>query len=543
VVEEAAVELRSAFPHRGTARGTRACVAADHPLAVSAGLLALAEGGTAADAAVAMGAVMAVVQPHYSHLGGDAFALTHDGATRRIEALNSSGPAPLGLDIDEYRRIGDVPDTGPLAVTVPGCVDGWGKLHARAGRLPWKRLLEPASTLAREGFPASRGLARAMGEGRRRLYPADYFKRTFGAVAGDGGQRVVQPELARTLEALAEGGPGAFYEGELRDACIAHLNGRGARFSEEDWRPPGEWREAISAPFAGHLVYTQPPVSQGFVLPLALRVYERLLGRAPGRFADPLLQYSAVLRAFEARVRRAGEGFDPSALLSGESIEALAAESLRVAETPEVPARGDTTYILAIDAEGNAVSLIQSVFAPWGSGVVVPGTGILLNNRMRGFNLRPGHPNELAPGRRPMHTLHSYMATEQPADLLPLARKLGEAAPPPPLRLVGGTPGAHRQVQTNLQVLDTVLRHGADLQDALDAPRWSIAGGGPGGPGVEVETRTPDVLGGTFRSAGLAVQAFAGWDGRMGRAYIARTRLGWVEAAADLRGDGHVAVL
>jgi gamma-glutamyltranspeptidase/glutathione hydrolase len=348
------------------------------------------------------------------------------------------------------------------------------------------------------------------------------------------------------LESLAAGGVDAFYEGDIARACIGQLNGRGARFTPDDWAPSAEWVAPVSAPFAGAMVHTQPPVSQGFVLPLALRIFEGLLDRAEGRFAEPVLQYVAVVRAFEARVRDAGDptatAFDVGRLFNQTSVDYMVEESLLVQMTP-ASVGGDTTYVLAVDGEGNAVSLIQSVFAPWGSGVVVSGTGILLNNRMCGFSLRPGHPNEIAPRKRPMHTLHSFIATDSPAELVPLASKLGRTPEPGELQFVGGTPGAHRQVQTNLQILDAVLRNGADLQDALDAPRWSVAGGGPRGPGVEVEARDPDVLGDTFRGAGLAVESFAGWDGRMGRAYLASVGRRRVEAAGDLRGEGQALVI
>ncbi len=514
-------------------RGARACVAADHPLAVSAGLAVMAEGATAADAAVAMGAVMTVVQPQYSHLGGDLFALNYDAPTGQVRGLNSSGPAPAALDVEEYRALGAIPQHGPLAVTVPGWVDGWWKLHQEAGRLPWKRLLEPAIGLAREGFPASRGLARAIPEGRAKVYPADFFKRTFGAVGAEGGQGVVQPELARTLDTIAAGGAEPFYTGEIRAACLSALNGRGGCFAVQDWKPPGTWAEPVSTAFAGHLVHTQPPVSQGFALLLALRRYQQLLGDRAA--AESVSQYRAVARAFALRHRHAGDpaftGFDAARLLAGDTSEAAPVGAL--------PTDGDTTYLLAIDAEGNAVSLIQSLFAPWGSGVAVPELGIFMNNRLWGFDLRPGSPNELAPGKRPIHTLHSYLVTEEMPGPTQFQVSAGARPVPPALRLVGGTPGAHRQVSTNLQVLDHVLRRGSDVQDALDAPRWAL---GPDGT-VEVETREPDHLGDEFRAAGVDVTSFDGWDGRMGRAYVARTRPGMVEAAGDLRGEGGVAVL
>jgi gamma-glutamyltranspeptidase/glutathione hydrolase len=504
-------------------------VACDHPLAAAAGLAALREGGSAADACIAMAAAMVVVQPQYSHLGGDAFALCWDQATRKVLALNSSGPAPRGVDIEAYRRMGAIPLDGPLAVTVPGCVDGWWQLHRRFGRLPFKHLLQAAVELAREGFPASRGLARAVRAGQQRIYPTDFARQVFGRVAGDGGQAVMQPALARTLAAIADGGAPAFYEGEVGEACLRALNGRGGAFSAEDWQGPARWETPLAVPFAGVRVYTQPPPSRGLVLMLALREYERM---APGELSPPAA-FVATQHAFSVVNSQAGDpdstGFDAAGLLGRRTAAATAAGG----------SDGDTTYMLAIDGEGNGVSFIQSVFSQWGSGVFVPETGVLMNNRMRGFVLEPGHPNELAPAKRPMHTLHSYLATVgQESDAL-LAT--GGADSAESLVIVGGTPGADRQPQTNLQVLEGLVREHLDPQDALDRARWSTSPGDPGA--VEVETRPGGSLGPSFAAAGLRVIEEAGWHGKFGRAFAAVVGGAGVAIGADLRGEGAALVL
>ena len=507
-------------PGRGALRGSRTCVIADHPLAAAAGQRALLDGGSAADAAVAMAAVLTVAQPYMSHLGGDSFAMVYDAASGAVEALNSSGPAPASANPDEYRRLGGIPDTGALAVTVPGCVAGWGALHERHGRLPWARVLEDAERIAREGFPASRALVRAVGVGRERVYPAGAFKATFGHVFGDGGQLLLQPELAGTFRALAEGGAGSFYEGEVAEECLATLNGLGAAFTPDDWRAPAEWATPLSVGFGGVLVHTQPPPSRGLVTMLALR----RLARSEGGIGT---QVEALREAFAAVDREAGDprvtGFDAAALLRGGAAPARAGAGSG--------GDGDTTALVAIDGEGNAVSLIQSVFSAWGSGVLSASTGVVFNNRMRGFSLDEGHPNELAGGKRPMHTLHNYIVTSPPD--LPLA---GEASGPRDGELVavGGTPGAHRQPQTNVQVLDAVLRQGADPQDALDAPRWALDTDGS----LYAEARTPDTLGEALRAQGLAFETLAAWDGWTGRACLALVTGQGIAAAHDLRGEG-----
>ncbi len=507
-------------PRRGALRGARTCVIADHPLAAAAGQRALLDGGSAADAAVAMAAVLTVAQPYMSHLGGDSFAMVYDAASGAVEALNSSGPAPASANADQYRTLGGIPDTGALAVTVPGCVAGWGALHERHGKLPWPRVLEDAERIAREGFPASRALVRAVGVGRERVYPAGAFKTTFGHVSGDGGQLVLQPELAGTFRALAEGGAAAFYEGEIADECLATLNGLGAAFTADDWLAPAEWAAPLAVDFGGVRVHTQPPPSRGLVTMLALR----RLSRAEGRIGA---QVEALREAFAAVDGEAGDPrvteFDAAAFLRGGGAPVRAGTG--------GGGDGDTTALVAIDGEGNAVSLIQSVFSAWGSGVLSASTGVVFNNRMRGFSLEEGHPNELAGGKRPMHTLHSYIVTSPPD--LPLA---GEPSGPRDGELVavGGTPGAHRQPQTNVQVLDAVLRQGADPQDALDAPRWALDTDGS----LYAEARTPDSLGEALGAEGLAFAPLAAWDGWTGRACLAVLTGQGIAAAHDLRGEG-----
>lgn len=512
------VHMSSNTPQRGSQFGSGTCVAADHPLAAMAGQSVLAEGGTAIDAAVAMAAIMVVVQPQYSHVGGDLFAVVYEGDTKNVTALNSSGPAPLSADPDDYRDEG-IPVLGARAVTVPGCVDGWWQLHQRYGRVDWERVMRPAVEFASGGFRASRGLGRAIPAGAAKCAPTDYFAQTFGHVGDAGGERVVQLELGATLSTIAKQGRDGFYQGPVAERCLQALDDGGAGFPEEDWQPPGEWVTPLSAQFAGHTVYTLPPPSRGMILLRALRGLEQRMDA--GVVDSDVAGLEAIVDAFAAVDTFAGDpavtGFDGQKLVDGE-YQAAAARAAASAN-----GGGDTTYLLAIDGDGTAVSLIQSIFFGWGSGMFVPGTGILMNNRMQGFRLEPGHPNELQPGKRPLHTLHSYLGTRADGTLA----------------IVGGTPGADRQPQTNLQVLDKVLRQGSDVQDALDAPRWGF-GSKPGA--VDLEQRTPDTIGPSFEAAGYALESRLGWDGIAGRAYVATVADDGISAGGDLRGDGLVLV-
>lgn len=528
MADEEHFELGSAdTPRRGAMRGRHGCVAADHPLAVQAGMDAIRRGGTAADAAVAMGAVMVVVQPHYSHLGGDLFALAFDADSAAVTSVLASGPAPRGLDPARHRALGGIPRRGPLAVTVPGVVDGWWKLHHGRGRLRWNVLFERAIELAADGFPASRRLAAALRLGRGMVEPQEPFEDVFGPGFRAGGV-VRQPALARTLAAIAEAGPAGFYEGDVARAVLARLNADGDVFTASEWTGPARLEAPISVPFAGSTVHTQGPPTHGFVLAIALGLFDRLRRQEPETPA-PLLQHRAVALAYAVRARHGGDpdftGFDPRRFLEPEKLDLLARGD---AAAGAVAAGDDTTFLLAVDAEGNAVSHIQSIFAPWGSGVFVPAAGVLMNNRLVGFSVDPDSPNVLAPGKRPLHTLHSYLVTGS-----------GGA-----LQAVGGAPGGYVQPQTNVQVLTSLLVRGLDPQDALDEPRWCIAGLGPAGPGIHREWRDPDRLGDVFRAANIAVVPFGerasepAWEGRMGRAYLASIEGGTVAVAADLRGEG-----
>ncbi len=533
MADPAKVELNGAFPYRGAMRGRRGVAAADHPLAAQAGLAVLREGGSAADAAVAMGAVMVVVQPQYSHLGGDGFAMVWDQATRSVSAMNSAGPAPMALDVEAYRRLGRIPVHGALAVTVPGVVGGWWALHQRQGKLPWKGLFEHAIGYARDGFPASRGLVRALDAVGRESRPGFPFD-------AETGKTVRQEPLAKALEVIASGGEEGFYAGEMADGCRARLTADGANFAAEEWRSPARWLEPVRGGFRGHEVWASPPQTQGFVLPLALALHEHHrtltpnLSPAAAGEESTVRMYDSLDTALGIRERELSDpdvtGFDPRGYFAPGELQRLAAAERRPAAAM-ARADGDTTFLLAVDGQGSAVSWIQSVFAPWGSRVWVPEWGVLMNNRMTSFTLERGHPNEIAPEKRPAHTLHSYLVTREAADGTELA-------------VVGGTPGGYRQPQNNMQILDHILCEGMDVQDALDQPRWAVAPSGVDGRRrVDVEMWPGSTLAAEFEAAGIDVIPFPAWDGQMGRSYVACREVdGSYAVGADLRGEGQAFV-
>jgi gamma-glutamyltranspeptidase/glutathione hydrolase len=428
--------------------------AADH-LAAAAGLAMLRDGGSAADAAVAAGAVMTVTSPHLNGLGGDVFALVHAGDGPPA-ALNASGRAgsgadPVGLRVEGHRTM---PFRGDIrSVTVPGAVDGWLALHRRHGRLPLSTVLEPATVYAATGFPASPRLAAAIShldgvEGTEDFFTAGRMR------AGDLTRR---PGHARVLEAVAAQGRDGFYSGEFA-AALVDL-GRGLFTPADVAAPIAEWVEPLVVRVWDHDLWTIPPNSQGYLTLLGAAIAEGLpLPDDPADPSWPHLLVEAARAAGHDRPRLLYEGADVLALLArdavaarrdGISIDAIA--PLSMAGTP-----GGTTYLCAVDGDRMGVSLIQSNAAGFGSHLFVPGLGIGLQNRGVGFSLEPGHPAEYGPGRRPPHTLSPALATGTDGSL----------------RAVLGTMGGDSQPQILLQLLARLLRHRQSPGEAVAAPRW-----------------------------------------------------------------------
>ncbi|SPL90337.1 Gamma-glutamyltranspeptidase [[Actinomadura] parvosata subsp. kistnae] len=432
----------------------------DH-LASAAGLTMLERGGSAADAAIATNAVLAVVAPHMCGLGGDLFALVHEPARGGgASALNASGRAGSGADPARLRAEGHVrmPHLHDIrSVPVPGCVDGWTALHARHGRLSLAELLAPAIRLADHGFPASPLMVAGAVNAARRPGGSDF------ASVRAAGDRVTRPGVARALRAVAERGRDGFYLGEFGQGLVELGAGE---FTEGDLAAPGaDWVEPLKVRAFGHDVWSMPPNSQGYLLLRSLAIAEGL--DLPASPRDPAW---AHLLAETARVaghdrldvlhEAAKDLLDPAETARRRAlVDPGSRLRLRVPSEP-----GDTTYLCAVDADGMGVSLIQSNAAGFGSMVFEPRTGINLHNRGIGFSLKPGHPAEYGPGRRPPHTLAPALITRRDGTL----------------RAVTGTMGGDAQPQILLQVITRLLLHGEEPGQAVSAPRWRLGTGGTG---------------------------------------------------------------
>jgi gamma-glutamyltranspeptidase / glutathione hydrolase len=452
----------SGWPAQEARQAIHGMVASVNPLASAAGLRVLQAGGNAVDAAVAAGAVLTVVEPWSGQLGGDAFLLVAARGEPGVTAINGSGAAPLAATIDRYA--GGIPESGWLAATVPGLVDAWRVALERFGSRPLGSLLGDAIHYAERGFPLTARQARSnlamapvamsVPETRAIFYP--------GGSPPPAGYILRQPDLARTLRVLQTDGPEAFYRGRIAATIVSAAERSGGLFSAEDFaRHRTDVLEPVETTYRGWRVIEQPPVSQGLIVLIGLNILET--GDLPDDPAERVhRQVEANKLALGERVHAVGDGAaqpaDLAVLLSKQRGRELAArlDPLQAASLLPAPAgHPDTTYLCVVDEARNVVSYIHSLYA--GNGVVAGDTGILLNNRMGCFNLEEGSPNRLAPGKRPMHTLNSWML-------------LREARP----MVVGGTPGSFWQVQTNLQLITNLIDRELPLQAAVDAPRWTM---------------------------------------------------------------------
>jgi gamma-glutamyltranspeptidase/glutathione hydrolase len=463
----------------GNPRGTRSpvlarngLIATSQPLASAAGLQVLQAGGNAIDAAVTAAAVLGVVEPTMTGVGGDVFAIVHDGRTRTLTGLNSSGRAGTGADADLLRSkgIADMPADGVYPITVPGAVAGWSELLARHGTIPLARALEPAIGYARDGFAVSEIIAAQWQAAAPRLQdPAAAAVFLPAGRAPRHGDLFRNPDLAKTLELIARDGASAVYGGAIGAAIAGDVARRGGFLRPDDFaRHHADWVRPISTTYRGYELFELPPNTQGFVALEMLNVLEGYDIRAMGHnSADYLHRLAEAKRiAFADRgAHLADPAHVPAAVLERLISKAYAAERRRQIDDRRAGAgfaaasfggrdRGDTVYLAAADRHGNVVSFINSLFSDFGSGIVASGTGVMLHNRGLGFSLEKGHPNQLAPGKRPLHTL-------VPAFLMKDGRPV----------MAFGVMGGDNQAQAHVQIVVNVVDFGMNVQEAGEVAR------------------------------------------------------------------------
>jgi gamma-glutamyltranspeptidase / glutathione hydrolase len=458
---------------RPVVMGQNGMVSAGHPLGALAGVKVLQEGGNAVDAALAAAFVMSVVKPEASGPGGDLFALIYMKKAGKVVALNSSGPAPAKANISYFQEHGlkSIPINGPLSIAVPGAVDGWLELHKQYCTIELKRLVSDAVRIAREGFPISQEFAEAIEEHSRESSWVDRFYRKPLGVSKPG-RILSQKGLATIFEKIANHGRGGFYSGEVAEQIVRTVRAEGGLLAEEDLQNiVAQWMEPLSSTYRDTLVYEQPPVSQGFMVLEMLNIAEAWPFDSGGMNRAEMIHFQVAAKklAFEDRIRYLDDPSfgDPkiAMLISKDHAAArreLAEDALKRSQRAAPNQSSDTTYLCATDRDGNAISLIQSVFAPFGSRVIAGKTGVVMNNRLCSFGLDPAKANSLMPGKRPAHTLNTYMVF-----------KGGDVF------AVGGSPGADEQPQTNFQIIHKLVDLKMDPQSAVEAPRWSHQPGTP----------------------------------------------------------------
>ncbi len=461
---------------RSVVMAPRGMAATSQPLAAQAGIEILKAGGNAIDAAVAVNAALGVVEPMSCGIGGDLFAIVWHAESGRLTGLNASGRAPHAATIEYYAGLGFdyVPDTGPLNWSVPGCVDGWACLLERFGTMSLKQVLEPAISYAEDGFPVSDIIARDWAGSTQLLKPWPESVRVYlpGGRAPDPGAVFRNPDLARSYRLLAGGGRDAFYHGEIADAILACSRAVGGLFSPEDFRDHvSTWDDPVSIDYRGHTVWELPPSGQGIAALQILNILEGYdLAETSCQSAETLhLQIEAKKLAYADRaVYYADPAFADvpvESLLSREYAERQRGRIDRDRAAVDVPAgdpilqQGDTAYMTVVDEARNAVSLIQSIFRGFGSGIVPERTGFPIQNRGQLFSLDPAHRNALVPHKRPFHTIIPAMVTRDGRPWLTFG-------------LMGGA----MQPQGHAQVLCNMIDYGMDVQEAGDAPRFQHFG-------------------------------------------------------------------
>jgi gamma-glutamyltranspeptidase/glutathione hydrolase len=506
-------------------------------LASQAGAQTLAEGGSAADAAITANAVLGVVEPMMNGMGGDLFVLYWEAKTGKLTGLNASGPTPRGLCPEYLARHGihAMADAGIHSVTIPGAVEGWSKMHARFGKLPWKNLFRPAIAYAEQGFPvsdivqklwaaaANAGKLQALPETARVFLPNNRPPRE--------GEVFRNPDLAGAYRMVAQDGVAAFYQGKIADAMLATSKAMGGVMSADDLACfSSEWVEPISIDYRGWRIFELPPNGQGMAALEMLNIMDARPDDPDGPLSPAEMHHriEAMKLAYADVYRYNGDPRNSRIPVAELLSKDYARERATLIDPKRAngdvghgcPPGSDTIYLTVVDREGNIASWIQSIYGSFGSGITVQGMGFELQNRGAGFTLEPGHPNVLAGGKRPFHTIiPGFMQRDG-------------------WQVGFGIMGGANQPLAHAQFVSNVVDYGMNLQQAMEAPRFFK--GSAAGCDVSVEARIPiRTIRGLSEMGHLIAERpeYAQEMGR-GQAVLHDSNTGTNYAASDPRADG-----
>jgi len=520
---------------RSMVMSSRGVVASEHPLASQTGAMILARGGHAVDAAIAANAVMGLVAPMMNGIGGDMFAMVLDAQTDSLFGVNASGRAPAGLTLDFLAARGHVsmPQTGIHSVTVPGAVAGWTLLHERFGRRPLSDVLADAIGLADEGVPVTELTAAewAASEVFLRKEPDAIVTYLPGGRAPRPGQPFRNPDLARSYQQIAEQGRDGFYRGSIAERIVSCSDRRGGTITLEDLDAcVAEWVEPICTAYRGWNVYELPPNGQGIAALLMLNILENFpvaeLGHNQANTLHALIEAKKLAYADLGHfVADPGFSLVPTAALLSKTYARFRASLIDPARAngdfapgTMPPRGGDTTYLSVVDRDGNMVSLIQSNFAHFGSGLVPEDSGFVLQNRGGLFSMDPEHPNRVAPAKRPLHTsIPGFMRRDD-------------------CRIAFGIMGGWNQAQAHAQFVSNVVDHRMHIQAALDAARFTKLTFG--GCGLLMEARVPQAVRSALTAMGHEIRVRGDFASAVGGGQSVMRTAGVNYGASDPRKDG-----
>jgi len=513
-------------------------VASSQVQASQAGAEILSRGGSAVDAAIATNAVLGVMEPDMNGMGGDLFAIYWDARTGKLYGLNASGWAPKALTIDylKSRSVTQMPESGIDTVTVPGAVEGWNRLHERFGRMAWKDLFAPAIFYAENGFAVQELISMDwQGAARTKLKNDPETRRVFLVhdEAPQMGEVFKNPDLAKALRLLAEGGPRAFYNGEIAKAILATSRELGGTMTSEDLEDfSAEWVEPISITYRGWKVYELPPNGQGMAALEMLNILEQFSPAKAGPLSAEELhkRIEAMKLAYADLARYNADPRFAKVPVAGLLSKDYAKQRAQLINPRKAncdtdagrPPASDTTYLTAVDREGNIVSLIQSNFSSFGSGITVRGLGFPLQNRGALFVLDPAKPDALAGHKRPFHTI------------IPAFMERGDE------HIGFGIMGGANQPLAHAQFVSNVVDYGMKLQAAMETARFTVRSNFNIGCNIEIEDRVPAEVRRQLTDLGHQLDVRGDFSLHMGRgqAIDHNTKTGLNYAASDARTDG-----